>query len=154
VTFSLFSDWHGRHLPGRDGPGGKVFDRYFDDATWFVRYVVIDVGPWSRNDPRLVEPAGMHVTAASDRNGVLAASTENARLARRSISTDRCRSRSLKSAAAAAILCLPRLGRDAVGRYADVIHELRSEAARRWVIATRSETLLRQIRRRRGATTR
>ena len=36
----------GHKLAAFDGPIGHVKDFYFDDATWFVRYVVVDTGDW------------------------------------------------------------------------------------------------------------
>lgn len=39
----LFS---GRHAHAVDGPIGTVYDVFFDDETWQVRYFVIDTGNW------------------------------------------------------------------------------------------------------------
>jgi sporulation protein YlmC with PRC-barrel domain len=44
-------------IEATDGEIGKVGDLYFDDATWTVRYVVVDTGSWLRPGRRtLVSP--------------------------------------------------------------------------------------------------
>ena len=37
---------YGDTLGASDGEIGRVKDFYFDDATWAVRYVVVDTGSW------------------------------------------------------------------------------------------------------------
>jgi len=42
----LFTKLRGHRLHATDGGIGSVTDVYFDDATWDVRYLVVDVGTW------------------------------------------------------------------------------------------------------------
>ena len=39
-------DIRGLHILATDGEIGKVQDVYFDDATWNVRFLVVDTGSW------------------------------------------------------------------------------------------------------------
>jgi len=53
-----------RHLEGhalraRDGVIGKVKDFYFDDHQWYVRYCVVETGPWLHSRRVLISPAVM-----------------------------------------------------------------------------------------------
>jgi hypothetical protein len=37
---------HGYSVHAKDGDMGKVYDFYFHDDTWIIRYVVVDTGHW------------------------------------------------------------------------------------------------------------
>ncbi len=46
----------GKHIDATDGHIGSVTDFYFDDATWTVRYMVVDTGTWLTGRQVLVAP--------------------------------------------------------------------------------------------------
>lgn len=53
----------------RDGELGSIFDLYFGDDTWTIRYLVVDVGGWLERktvliSPRSVERIDMHAGTA------------------------------------------------------------------------------------------
>ncbi|MDM7915726.1 MAG: PRC-barrel domain-containing protein, partial [Candidatus Eisenbacteria bacterium] len=45
------------HIAARDGEIGSVDDLYFDDATWDVRYLVVDTGSWLPGRKVLLVPS-------------------------------------------------------------------------------------------------
>lgn len=49
-----------------DGDVGKVDTLYFDDRTWEVRYLVINVGNWLLTDKILLSPAAVTAVSRSD----------------------------------------------------------------------------------------
>lgn len=50
------SELDGLHLRATDGTIGTVDDFYFDDATWMVRYLVVDTGKWLSGRHVLLAP--------------------------------------------------------------------------------------------------
>jgi hypothetical protein len=50
------SEIEGYSLRATDGTIGSVIDFYFDDATWAVRYVVVDTGTWLSGRKVLLTP--------------------------------------------------------------------------------------------------
>lgn len=46
-------------LAATDGDIGKVKDVYFDDATWVVRYLVVETGSWLASRKVLISPASV-----------------------------------------------------------------------------------------------
>lgn len=63
------SHLEGLKLRATDGTIGTVDDFYFDDATWAVRYIVVDSGTWLTGRKVLVAP---HVAGEPDTvNGLL-----------------------------------------------------------------------------------
>lgn len=60
--------WNARKLEtaevrARDGAVGQVDDLLFDDATWTVRYVVVDTGTWLAGRRVLLAPHAINVHA-------------------------------------------------------------------------------------------
>ena len=49
-------DLRGYDIHARDGQIGTVEDFLFDDATWTIRYLVVDTGPWLFGREVLVSP--------------------------------------------------------------------------------------------------
>jgi sporulation protein YlmC with PRC-barrel domain len=49
-------DLRGYDIEARDGEIGSVEDILFDDATWTVRYLVVDTGPWLLGREVLISP--------------------------------------------------------------------------------------------------
>jgi hypothetical protein len=47
---------YGYKIRGKDGEIGEVFDFYFDDADWTVRYVVVETGNWLSGRKVLLSP--------------------------------------------------------------------------------------------------
>ena len=56
---SLVKDLQGRHIAAHDGEIGSVVDTYFDDASWTVRYLVVDTGDWLPGRKVLISPASL-----------------------------------------------------------------------------------------------
>jgi PRC-barrel domain len=54
------SDLKGLKLRETDGEIGSVEDFYFDDATWLVRYLVVDTGTWLSGRKVLLAPQVAH----------------------------------------------------------------------------------------------
>lgn len=52
-------DLIGRRIEAVDGQVGKVKDIFFDDASWNVRYVVVDTGSWLVSREVLVSPVSI-----------------------------------------------------------------------------------------------
>ncbi len=50
------NDLLGYAIQASDGTIGHVMDFYFDDATWVVRYLVVDAGSWLASRKVLVSP--------------------------------------------------------------------------------------------------
>jgi hypothetical protein len=46
----------GYNIRGTDGELGEVFDFYFDDAEWAVRYIIVDTGKWLPGRKVLLSP--------------------------------------------------------------------------------------------------
>jgi uncharacterized protein YrrD len=59
----------GIEVRARDGAVGRVDDLLFDDATWTVRYVVVDTGEWLAGRRVLLTPHSLRRHAA-DSHGV------------------------------------------------------------------------------------
>jgi sporulation protein YlmC with PRC-barrel domain len=55
------SKLRGLRLAATDGTLGKVDDVYFDDASWSVRYLVVDTGSWLSDRLVLISPASAGV---------------------------------------------------------------------------------------------
>lgn len=49
-------DLRGYDIKARDGEIGSVEDFLFDDATWTIRYLVVDTGPWLFGRQVLISP--------------------------------------------------------------------------------------------------
>lgn len=49
-------DLYGYRVQANDGEAGVVDEFYFDDATWIIRYVIVDLGGWLRNQHVLLSP--------------------------------------------------------------------------------------------------
>ena len=47
----------GYHIRGKDGEIGEVYDFYFDDHKWTVRYLVVDTGNWLPGRKVLLSPS-------------------------------------------------------------------------------------------------
>ena len=60
------NDLRGFVVEGIDGQIGRVRDFYFDDATWTIRFLVVDTGAWLDGRHVLVSPIAI---GAPDRNG-------------------------------------------------------------------------------------
>ncbi|MDX1614941.1 MAG: PRC-barrel domain-containing protein [Candidatus Promineifilaceae bacterium] len=52
-------DIRGYTIFASDGEIGHVDDFYFDDATWTVRYLVVDTGPWILGRKVLISPQAL-----------------------------------------------------------------------------------------------
>jgi sporulation protein YlmC with PRC-barrel domain len=50
------SELHECHVQARDGTLGRVQDVYFDDGTWTVRYLVVEIGGWLHRRRVLISP--------------------------------------------------------------------------------------------------
>lgn len=46
-------------IRARDGDIGSIGDYYFDDRTWALRYVVVEIGSWLNRKKVLVSPAAL-----------------------------------------------------------------------------------------------
>jgi hypothetical protein len=46
----------GWNLQATDGQIGKIDEFYFDDGSWEIRYLVVDVGNWLKRQPVLLVP--------------------------------------------------------------------------------------------------
>lgn len=57
----VMKDLRGRAIAARDGDIGAVRDVYFDDATWIVRYVVVDTGRWLSGRKVLLAPPSLEL---------------------------------------------------------------------------------------------
>lgn len=66
-------------IQARDGQMGKIDDFYFDDGSWHVRYLVVDVGNWLKHDRVLLIPK--MVTAVDPDEGILDVSISKAEVA-------------------------------------------------------------------------
>ena len=49
----------GSSIVATDGEIGKVYNVFFDDQLWAVRYLVIETGPWLRRRKVLISPAAL-----------------------------------------------------------------------------------------------
>jgi sporulation protein YlmC with PRC-barrel domain len=49
----------GSSIVAMDGEIGKVYNVFFDDRLWAVRYLVIETGPWLRRRKVLISPAAL-----------------------------------------------------------------------------------------------
>lgn len=49
----------GHNIQATDGELGKVHEFYFDDATWTIRYLVVETGNWLSNRKVLLAPASL-----------------------------------------------------------------------------------------------
>lgn len=49
----------GSSILATDGDVGKVYNVFFDDRTWAVRYLVVETGPWLRRRKVLISPAAL-----------------------------------------------------------------------------------------------
>lgn len=52
----------GSELRTKDGASGSIQDLYFDDASWTVRYLVVDTGSWFSGKRVLISPQAMSGT--------------------------------------------------------------------------------------------
>ncbi|HEY7165997.1 MAG TPA: PRC-barrel domain-containing protein, partial [Candidatus Binatia bacterium] len=50
-----------------DGEIGNVYEFYFDDESWTIRYLVADVGSWLTGRRVLISPAAVSSIAASEK---------------------------------------------------------------------------------------
>jgi sporulation protein YlmC with PRC-barrel domain len=50
-------DLHGYTIQATDGDMGEVYEFYFDDETWTVRYLVVETGTWLSGRRVLISPA-------------------------------------------------------------------------------------------------
>ncbi|HUD48149.1 MAG TPA: PRC-barrel domain-containing protein [Candidatus Baltobacteraceae bacterium] len=50
---------HGHTVLANDGEIGKVYDFYFHDDTWLIRYLVVDTGHWLPGRKVLVTPSAL-----------------------------------------------------------------------------------------------
>ncbi len=50
-------DLHGYTIQATDGEMGEVYEFYFDDELWAVRYVVVETGNWLSGRRVLISPA-------------------------------------------------------------------------------------------------
>src|ERR1051325_2075889 len=46
----------GKAIDAQDGKIGSVYDLYFDDQSWSIRYLVVDTGKWLPGRKVLVVP--------------------------------------------------------------------------------------------------
>lgn len=53
------NDLRGFTIAATDGEIGSVDDFYFDDQSWFIRYVIIDTGPWILGKQVLISPVAI-----------------------------------------------------------------------------------------------
>jgi hypothetical protein len=60
------SDFQGASLHAVDGEIGFVYDFYFDDIHWTVRYVVVDTGPWLFDRLVLISPVALEKPVLAD----------------------------------------------------------------------------------------
>lgn len=49
----------GYTIAARDGEIGHVHEFYFDDASWILRYLVVDTGPWLFGRKVLISPVAL-----------------------------------------------------------------------------------------------
>jgi sporulation protein YlmC with PRC-barrel domain len=49
----------GSSIVAMDGEIGKVYNVFFDDRLWAVRYLVVETGPWHRRRKVLISPAAL-----------------------------------------------------------------------------------------------
>jgi hypothetical protein len=52
-------DLEGYSIGAVDGPIGKVTDFYFDDASWVVRFLVVETGSWLSSRKVLISPIAL-----------------------------------------------------------------------------------------------
>jgi sporulation protein YlmC with PRC-barrel domain len=50
-------DIFGYKIHAKDGNIGEVYDFFFDDETWTVRYLVVDIETWLLDRKVLISPA-------------------------------------------------------------------------------------------------
>ena len=50
-------DLRGYTIRASDGDIGEIYDVYFDDESWSVRYVVVETGNWLFNRRVLLSPS-------------------------------------------------------------------------------------------------
>lgn len=56
---TVIQDIHGYSVQATDGEVGKVETLYFDEETWAVRYLVVNVGNWLLPDQILLSPVAV-----------------------------------------------------------------------------------------------
>jgi hypothetical protein len=56
VHLRSVTDLRGCHIQGTDGPIGHVDDLITDDASWEIRYLVVDAGSWWLDRKVLIAP--------------------------------------------------------------------------------------------------
>ena len=74
-----FSKLRGHKLHATDGEVGSVTDVYFDDATWDVRYLVIDAGTWLTGRSVLLLPKVLGSPLAENESILVSLSKEQIR---------------------------------------------------------------------------
>lgn len=62
-----FRDTHHYHLEASDGEMGPIKDVYFDDASWQIRYFVVDTRRWLLGRKVLLSPSALTALAESER---------------------------------------------------------------------------------------
>jgi uncharacterized protein YrrD len=62
-----FGDLKGHKLHAKDGEIGSINDIYFDDATWTVRYLVVNVGSWLTGREVLLVPQVLDLRAGGEK---------------------------------------------------------------------------------------
>jgi hypothetical protein len=65
AVIRILKQIHGCHVRAADGDVGKVTDCYFDEASWTVRYFVVELS--SGNQRSLVEPDSIEIFDADSR---------------------------------------------------------------------------------------
>lgn len=63
---TTFREMNGYAINARDGELGSVYDLFFDDETWNVRYVVVETGSWLQSRRVLISPLAV---LGTDRRG-------------------------------------------------------------------------------------
>jgi len=72
---NALSSLHGFDLQAKDGNLGTVSDFLFDDATWKVRWMVVDTGGWLTGRKILIHPSAV-VSVESDPRNIIVALTK------------------------------------------------------------------------------
>ena len=70
------ADLSGSDVMATDGVIGRASDFLVDDASWQVRYILIDTGEWWPGEKILVSPRSIAATSAADRTLTLSLSRE------------------------------------------------------------------------------
>jgi hypothetical protein len=63
-------------IQASDGQIGRLTDLIADDASWVIRYMVVDTGEWLRNKKVLVSPSWADTVAWPERNVYVGLSRE------------------------------------------------------------------------------